>query len=198
MTRILRGPRFVALIGMTTLITGASVASFTESYRALFIWAIHHGMAGFWAAIWPMQVDTFIGIGELTLFVAVLDRWSIRSRIPAWLITLTGLAVSVAANIGHVHGHAFTTRGTAAIPPLAAASALAIGLGVLKRIVASAPVKPASQRARSGKAEMRQWARDSGYDVSDRGRIPTEIEAAYLDTMQNSSNGQRPQSMQVT
>src|SRR5260221_3292459 len=197
MNKILPGPRFVAVIGMTAFITVASIASFTESYRALFIWAIHHGMAGFWAAIWPMQVDTFIGMGELTLFVAVLDRWSIRSRIPAWLITLTGLAVSVAANIGHVHGHAFTTRGTAAIPPLAAASALAIGLGVLKRIVASAPVKPASQRARSGKAEMRQWARDSGYDVSDRGRIPADIEAAYLDTKQN-SNGQRPQSMQVT
>src|SRR5258708_13011160 len=166
MNKILRGPRFVALIGMTELITGASIASFTESYRALYIWAIHHGMAGLWAAIWPMQVDTFIGIGELTLFVAVLDRWSIRSRIPAWLITLTGLAVSVAANIGHIHGHAFTTRGTAAIPPLAAASALAIGLGVLKRIVASAPVKPASQRRRSGRAEIRPWPPNTHYNVT--------------------------------
>jgi hypothetical protein len=41
----------------------------------------------------------------------------------------------VAGNIGHVTSHAVTARGTAAIPPLAAAASLAVGLGVLKRVV---------------------------------------------------------------
>ena len=43
--------------------------------------------------------------------------------------------MSVAGNIGHVAGHSLTVRATAAVPPLAAASALAVGLGVLKRVV---------------------------------------------------------------
>lgn len=35
-------------------------------------------------------------------------------------------------------------------------------------------------RAAGGKnAEIREWARSQGYDVSDRGRIPAEVKAAY-------------------
>ena len=52
-----------------------------------------------------------------------------------WLVTLGGLAVSVAANVGHVASADLATRATAAVPPLAAASALAVGLGILKRVV---------------------------------------------------------------
>jgi hypothetical protein len=43
--------------------------------------------------------------------------------------------VSVAGNVGHVTGHSLADRATAAVPPLAAAAALAVGLGVLKRVV---------------------------------------------------------------
>jgi hypothetical protein len=50
-------------------------------------------------------------------------------------VTLAGLAVSVAGNVGHVTGHSIADRATAAVPPLAAAAALAVGLGVLKRVV---------------------------------------------------------------
>ncbi|SHJ16773.1 Lsr2 protein [Tessaracoccus bendigoensis DSM 12906] len=32
---------------------------------------------------------------------------------------------------------------------------------------------------RSGTAEIRIWARDNGYEVSDRGRIPADVLAAY-------------------
>jgi hypothetical protein len=81
------------------------------------------------------MVDTFVCVGELALFVALTDRWAPRSRVFAWSVTLTGLSVSVAANIGHVTSHALTSRATAAVPPLAAAAALAVGLGVLKRVV---------------------------------------------------------------
>ena len=56
-------------------------------------------------------------------------------RTAAWSVTLTGLAVSVAGNVGHVTGHSLAVRATAAVPPLAAAAALAVGLGVLKRVV---------------------------------------------------------------
>jgi hypothetical protein len=132
---ILRKPRIVALALIASLVTSASLVSFAESYRGLYLWAHHHDLFGTWAALWPVQVDTFVAVGELALFIALVDGWPTRSRIAGWFVTLVGLAVSVAGNIGHVSGHSITVRGTAAIPPLAAASALAVGLGVLKRVV---------------------------------------------------------------
>lgn len=132
---ILRGPRQAALIALAVLIAAASLTAFTESYRGLFDWAREHGLSGFWAAAWPLQVDVFVAVGELTLFVALVDAWRRRSRVAAWAVTLAGLGVSVAGNVGHVHSTHLASRVTAAVPPLAAAVALAVGLGVLKRIV---------------------------------------------------------------
>ncbi len=135
MTGILRVPRRAALIAIAVLVAAASLTSFAESYRALYDWSRGHGLSGPWAAIWPLQVDVFIAVGELALFVALADRWQRRSRVAAWAVTLAGLAVSVAGNIGHIAGHSAASRATAAIPPLAAAASLAVGLGVLKRVV---------------------------------------------------------------
>jgi hypothetical protein len=134
-TGILRVPRRIALAVIAILITGASCVSFAESYRGLYLWAAHHGLSGIWAGAFPAQIDVFIAVGELSLFVALVDRWRTRSRGAAWLVTLAGLAVSVAGNVGHVTGHSVAVRGTAAVPPLAASAALAVGLGVLKRVV---------------------------------------------------------------
>lgn len=142
LTRILRGPRALALWLITALVTGSAGASFTESYRGLWLWARHHGLSGVWAAAFPAQVDVFIAVGELALFIALVDQWDRRSRIGAWGVTLLGLAVSVAGNTGHISSDALASRATAAVPPLAAASALAVGLGVLKRVVAHRAVKP--------------------------------------------------------
>jgi hypothetical protein len=132
---VLRRPRGVALAMIASLVTVASLVSFGESYRGLYLWAHQHGLSGGWAALWPVQVDTFVAVGELSLFVALVDGWSARSRTAGWLVTVAGLAVSVAGNVGHVGGHSLAVRATAAVPPLAAASALAVGLGVLKRVV---------------------------------------------------------------
>jgi hypothetical protein len=127
--------RRIALWVIAFLIAAASLVSFAESYRALYDWAAGHGLAGLWAVVWPIQVDVFIAVGELALFVGLAYAWSWRSRLGAWLVTLAGLVVSVAGNVGHVHSHLFAVRATAAVPPLAAAFALAVGLGVLKRVV---------------------------------------------------------------
>jgi hypothetical protein len=134
-TGILRVPRRAALTAIAVLVAAASLTSFAESYRGLYDWAHEHGLSGVWAAVWPLQIDVFIAVGELALFVALVDAWERRSRGAAWAVTLTGLAVSVAGNVGHVTGHSLTNRATAAVPPLAAAAALAVGLGVLKRVV---------------------------------------------------------------
>jgi hypothetical protein len=138
----LRLPRGLALAGISVLVGAASLTSFAESYRGLYDWSHEHGLSGLWSAVWPLQVDVFIAVGELALFVALADSWRTRSRAGAWLVTLGGLAVSVAGNVGHVHSHLMSDRATAAVPPLAAAAALAVGLGVLKRVVARTPAVP--------------------------------------------------------
>jgi hypothetical protein len=139
----LRVPRRAALAAISVLVAAASLTSFAESYRGLWLWAQHHGVHGVWAVAWPLQIDTFIGVGELALFVALADGWSTRSRSGAWCVTVLGLAVSVAGNVGHIAGHDLASRATAAVPPLAAAAALAVGLGVLKRVVATHAGTPA-------------------------------------------------------
>lgn len=128
--------RKAALAAIAVLIVTTSAVSFAESYHGLLLWANGHGLAGPWSIAWPLQLDVFIAVGELALFVALADGWAARSRAAAWTVTL-GLAASVAANVGHVAGHDLASRATAAVPPLAASAALAVGLGVLKRVVAS-------------------------------------------------------------
>ena len=141
LTSVLAGLRYAALTAIAVLVTTASLVSFAESYRGLYEWAARHGVTGAGLAVWPLMVDVFIAVGELSLFVALTDRWPARSRAGAWAVTLGGLAVSVSGNVGHVAGHSPADRGTAAVPPLAAAFSLAVGMGVLKRVVqARAPV----------------------------------------------------------
>lgn len=129
----------VALWVIAALIAAASAASFAQSYRGLWLWAQRHGLPGFWAAAFPAQVDLFIAVGELTLFVALARRWDRRSRIAAWVVASAGLAVSVAGNVGHAPSHDLASRVTWAVPPVAAFAALYVGLGVLKRIAGHAP-----------------------------------------------------------
>jgi len=162
---ILRGPRLAALAAIASLVAVASGAAFAESYRGLYEWAGRHGLSGFWQAAFPLQVDVFIAVGELALFVALIDCWRRRDRAGAWLVTIAGLAVSVAGNVGHIAAHRVTDRATAAVPPLAAAAALAVGLGVLKRVVAArvALTVPAEEKRRpervpSGKFEAARLA----------------------------------------
>jgi len=80
MTGILRVPRLAALVTIAALVAAASLVSFAESYRGLYEWASGHGLPGVWAVAWPLQVDVFIAVGELALFVALADRWAPRSR----------------------------------------------------------------------------------------------------------------------
>jgi len=131
----LRAFRAAALWVIAGLIITATSAAFAESYRGLWLWAEHHGLAGFWAAAFPLQIDLFVAVGEIVLFVAMIDRWRRGDRVGAWAVALLGLAASVAGNVGHVAAHDLQSRGTAAVPPIAAFAALWLGIGVLKRVI---------------------------------------------------------------
>jgi hypothetical protein len=80
----------------------ASVNALAHSYAGLYDWAVHHRLAGWQAMSWPAEIDVFLAVGELALYVAYLDGWPARQRMWPWATALTGLAVSVAGNIGHI------------------------------------------------------------------------------------------------
>jgi hypothetical protein len=122
-------------IGMIAIL--ASANALAHSYAGLYDWAIHHRLTGWQAMSWPAEIDVFLAVGELALYVAYLDGWPARQRIWPWTTALTGLAVSIAGNVGHIQpepGHPviLADRLTAAISPVAAFAGLTVGLLVLK------------------------------------------------------------------
>jgi hypothetical protein len=129
--------RRLALYAIGAIAIAASANALTHSYAGLYDWATHHSLSGWQAKSWPAEIDVFLAIGELALYVAYLDGWPARQQIWPWATALTGLGVSVAGNIGHIQpqpGHPviLADRLTAATSPLAAFAGLAIGLLVLK------------------------------------------------------------------
>lgn len=129
--------RRAALYAIGVIAIMASANALAHSYAGLYDWAIHHRLSGWQAKSWPAEIDVFLAAGELALYVAYLDDWPARQRIWPWTTALTGLAVSIAGNIGHIQampGHPviLADRLTAATSPIAAFAGLSVGLLVLK------------------------------------------------------------------
>jgi len=145
----------------------ASANALSHSYAGLYDWAVHHRLAGWQAMSWPAEIDVFLGVGELALYVAYLDAWPARQRIWPWATALIGLGVSVAGNIGHIQagpGHPviLADRLTAATSPLAAFAGLTIGLLVLK---------VTRQQAPHGTGEFRPEAHEPGQPATPDRRL---------------------------
>ncbi len=117
----------------------ADAAAFAESYDGLLHWALGHGLPEWRALGFPLMVDVFIVVGELTVFALVVhgSRW--WHRLAGWALTAVGLAGSVAGNVGDAWSADWPTRLTYGAPPVAAALALFVALGVLKRTTADQP-----------------------------------------------------------
>ncbi len=129
--------RKAALYAIAVVAILASANALAHSYAGLYDWAVHHRLTGWQAMSWPAEIDVFLAVGELALYVAYLDAWPARQRIWPWATALTGLAVSVAGNVGHIQaipGEPVTVadRLTAATSPLAAFAGLSVGLLVVK------------------------------------------------------------------
>jgi len=140
--------RRAALYAIGAIAILASANALAHSYAGLYDWAVHHRLTGWQAMSWPAEIDVFLAVGELALYVAYLDGWPARQRVWPWATAVTGLAVSVAGNIGHIQAVPgqpviLADRVTAATSPVAAFAGLAIGLLVLRmtrqRTGASAP-----------------------------------------------------------
>jgi hypothetical protein len=176
--------RRVALYAIGVIAVLASVDALAHSYAGLYGWAVHHRLGGWQAWSWPAEIDVFLVVGELALYVAYLDAWPRRQRAWPWVTAVTGLAVSVAGNIGHIQplpGEpvTFADRLTAATSPVAAFAGLMIGLLVLKMSGQRADAPQAAEwRGRelpddsssllAAAAEIFQAAHASGTTVSRR------------------------------
>lgn len=122
-------------IGMIAIL--ASANALAHSYAGLYEWAVHHRLTGWQARSWPAEIDVFLAVGELALYVAYLDGWPARQRAWPWATALMGLGVSIAGNVGHIQplpGHPviLADRLTAAASPVAAFAGLSVGLLVAK------------------------------------------------------------------
>ena len=142
--------RKAALYAIGVIAILASANALAHSYAGLYGWAIHHRLSGWQAKSWPAEIDVFLAAGELALYVAYLDAWPTRQRIWPWATALTGLAVSVAGNIGHIQAApgapvTFTDRLTAATSPLAAFAGLTVGLLVVKMTRQHATPRPVAR-----------------------------------------------------
>jgi hypothetical protein len=129
--------RQLALYTLAAIAMVASGNALAHSYAGLYAWAVHHRLTGWQAMSWPAEIDVFLAVGELALYVAYLDGWPVRQRVWPWVTALIGLAVSVAGNIGHIQPKvgvpvSLTDRMTAATSPLAAFAGLTVGLLVLR------------------------------------------------------------------
>ena len=127
----------VVLYAIAAIAIAASGNALAHSYAGLYGWAAHHRLTGWQAMSWPAEIDVFLAVGELALYVAYLDGWPVRQRVWAWITALIGLAVSVAGNVGHIRPLpdqpvGLTDRLTAATSPLAAFAGLTVGLLVLR------------------------------------------------------------------
>jgi hypothetical protein len=148
---ILKAPRTAALAAMAALAVAATAGCFAASYLGNYEWAAGHGLAGWRAFDFPVALDVIMAMGELLLFVAILDDFA-----DAWLtalgagLTLAGLAASMAGNAWHAAGAGPLSRATWAVFPLSAAVALAVGLLVLKRVIAGHPQAAAQSPPSAG------------------------------------------------
>ena len=137
----------VALYAIGAIAILASANALAHSYAGLYDWAVHHRLGGWQAKSWPAEIDVFLAVGELALYIAYLDGWPARQRIWPWATALIGLAVSVAGNIGHIQAEPgqpviLADRLTAATSPIAAFAGLSVGLLVVKMTRQSANSRP--------------------------------------------------------
>jgi hypothetical protein len=129
--------RTAALYAIGAIAILASLNALAHSYAGLYDWASTHRLNAWQSLPWPAEIDVFLVIGELALYVAYLDGWSGRHKVWPWATTITGLIVSVVGNVGHIQPLpaqpvTLADRLTAATSPLAAFAGLTIGLLVLK------------------------------------------------------------------
>lgn len=135
------GPEKIAAVALSLfglIAFAVTVVAITESYSNLYAFATDHEVHGWRAAIAPAAVDSFIVMGELLLFAAILLAWESDLAIGVGVgMAVWGFGLSVAGNVWHASSAPPADRAVAAIWPVTATAGLAGGLIIIKRVMAS-------------------------------------------------------------
>ena len=124
-----------ALAAFGVIAAGVTVIAVVESYTNLLAFALAYGLAGWRAAIAPGAVDSFVVMGELLLFAAILLEWG---KAPHWLgagMAIWGFLLSVGGNVWHAHAATAADRAVSAIWPVTATAGLAGALMIVRQVM---------------------------------------------------------------
>jgi hypothetical protein len=134
----------VALTAFGLIAAAVTVIAIVESYSNLLAFARDHGLAGWRAAIAPGAADSFIIMGELLLFAAILLRWGKLPHALGAGMAIWGFLLSLGGNIWHAAAATPLDRAVAGIWPVTATAGLAGGLIIVRQIVmaSGAPAAP--------------------------------------------------------
>lgn len=135
-----------ALITFGLIAAAVTVIAVIESYSNLLAFARTYGLSGWRAAIAPGAVDSFIVMGELLLFAAILLGWDSLPHILGIAMAAWGFALSVAGNVWHAQSATPADRVVSAIWPVTATAGLAGALIIVRQIMktpgAPVPIPP--------------------------------------------------------
>ena len=133
------GPRDIAHAalaafgGIALLVTATAIV---ESYANLVAFGMAHQMTAWHGMIAPVAVDSFIVMGELLLFAALLLHWhGFFLYAFAGGCVLGGFAMSVGGNVWHAAAATPADRAVQAIWPVTATAALTGCLIIIKRLL---------------------------------------------------------------
>lgn len=121
-----------ALIAFGVIAAGVTVIAVIESYTNLYEFARAYGLAGWRAAIAPGAVDSFIVLGELLLFAAVLLAWPKLPHILGAAMAGWGFILSTGGNVWHAAAATPADRAVSAIWPVTATAGLAGALLIVR------------------------------------------------------------------
>jgi len=129
-----------ALIAFGVIATGVTVIAVIESYSNLLAFALAYGLSGWRAAIAPGAIDSFIILGELLLFAAILLHWGAPPHVLGAAMAAWGFLLSVGGNIWHAHSATAADRAVSAVWPVTATAALAGALLIVRQVTMTPPV----------------------------------------------------------
>jgi len=141
MSRFAKITHGITISLLAVVVLGVTAVGFAQSWAGLYAWAVEHGLTGWKAMSFPAMVDLFIAVGELSLFALTLEGHRLTRRALSWFdllvpaaVALVGWVVSLAFNVGHVHG-GLEAKVTAAVAPIASCVGLLLLLRTLHRFV---------------------------------------------------------------
>lgn len=126
--------RALAAFGVIAVVVTA--VAVVESYSNLLAFVQAHNLHDWRAVIAPAAVDTFIIMGEVLLFAALLLAWSGKAvYVFAYGMTVWGFLLSVGGNVWHVPSASVIDKSLGAIWPVTATAGLAGCLIIVRRLI---------------------------------------------------------------